>query len=385
MLSERSAYLMSAIAMGVILLFGAIVFVFFAGRHTVVSIAEPSARRESVHATVRPIIERETVTTTSEALIPPASSTATILFVGDIMLDRNVKNRSVAAGSRSYPFQKLPSGWFDTADYAVANLEGPITPVRRAPEKSIDFQFDPAVVSALKATGIDAFSQANNHGLDQGSAGYQDSTTALREAGFLAFGHQVQDGDISYATTTINGIRVAFMGWNTTDNPMDRVQAKIAIDHAIAESDVTIAALHWGPEYRNRPAADQVDTAHWLIDQGLDAVIGGHPHWVQGIGVYKGKPIAWSLGNFIFDQDFSVETRQGLAVKLTLDKDGVISLEPIPLQINVSQPQVVEGDERQKRLDQLAKISDVDSGGPLWMEVIKNGLIPFRSTEIEKK
>lgn len=297
-------------------------------------------------------------TSTPQQIFVASSTTATILFAGDIMLDRNVKARSLAAKSRSYPFARLPADWFNSADYAVANLEGPITPVHRAPEKSIDFQFDPDVISALQATGIDAFSQANNHGLDQGSAGYQDSVAALRSAGFLAFGHQVQDSDISYATTTINGIRVAFMGWNTTDNPMDRVQAKIAIEHANAEADLIIAYLHWGLEYQDLPSRDQTDTAHWLIDQGLDAVIGGHPHWVQGLGSYKGKPIVWSLGNFIFDQDFSKETKQGMAVELTIDKEGIVQIIPIPIQIDRSQPRVVTELERQTRLDALSRISD---------------------------
>ncbi len=292
------------------------------------------------------------------ASLPDWKPEVSLLFVGDIMLDRNVRLRSLQAGTRAYPFANLPPRWFDTADFAIANLEGPVTDLRRAPEKSIDFLFEPEVMESLRATGIDAFSQANNHALDQGSAGYADSVTRLREAGFLVFGHQVQDGNISVATTTINGIRLAFFGWNTTDNPIDRAQAQETISRVRPEADVLIAYLHWGPEYRNTPHPNEVQTAHWLIDQGFDAIIGGHPHWVQGLSEYKGKPIAWSLGNFIFDQDFSVETRQGMAVRLVVDVRGVLSLELIPLQIDRSQPRVLEGSERQARLDALATISD---------------------------
>ncbi len=292
------------------------------------------------------------------SLAPDAKPEASLLFVGDIMLDRNVRLRSLQAGTRGYPFANLPPGWFDTADYAIANLEGPVTALRRAPEKSIDFLFEPAVLEALRPTGIDAFSQANNHALDQGAEGYADSVRSLRDAGFLVFGHQVQDGDIAVATTTINGLRLAFFGWNTTDNPLDRAQAQAAISRVRAEADVLVAYLHWGPEYRHTPHPNEVQTAHWLIDQGFDAVIGGHPHWVQGFSEYKGKPIAWSLGNFIFDQDFSLETRQGLALRLVVDARGVRSIEPIPIQIDRSQPRVLSGEERQARLDALAAISD---------------------------
>lgn len=306
------------------------------------------------------------------AIVPSGSATATMLFVGDIMLDRNVRTRSLKAGTRAYPFQKLPENWFDQADYAVANLEGPVTAQRRPPEKSIDFQFEPVVIDALAATGIDAFSQANNHALDQGNAGYQDSTAALRAAGFLVFGHQVQDGDISFATTTVNGIKIALMGWNTTDNPMDRADASAAIQRAQAQADIVIAYLHWGPEYQDRPARAEVETAHWLVDRGLDAVIGGHPHWVQGMSLYKGKPIVWSLGNFVFDQDFSVETKQGMAVKLDVNANGILSLQPIPLQIIASQPSPVLGADLQTRLDRLAEISDE----PL-RTAIKQGFVPI--------
>lgn len=301
----------------------------------------------------------------------PEQTGTRLLFVGDIMLDRNVARRSKEAGDVAYPFKKLPSGWFDSFDYAIGNLEGPVTDRRRAPEKSIDFLFDPSVIPMLKAQGIDAFSQANNHALDQGSVGYSDSVRRLREAGFLTFGHQVDDGSVSLATTTVNGTRVAFLGYNTTDNPLNRTQASPVIALAGEESDVVIAYVHWGNEYRDKPDASSIETAHWLIDQGVDVVIGGHPHWTQGFSSYKGKPIAWSLGNFIFDQDFSIETRQGIALALTT-KGKEIIFEIIPIQIDSSQPHVVEGEERVKRLEALAKVSDEEL-----REQVRGGRIGF--------
>lgn len=287
----------------------------------------------------------------------PEQSGARLVFVGDIMLDRNVADRTRLSGNPNYPFLKLPSGWFDSFDYAVGNLEGPVTDLRRAPEKSIDFLFDPSVIPVLKAQGLDAFSQANNHALDQGAIGYEDSVRRLSDAGFLVFGHQVSDGALSLATTTVRGIKIAFVGYNTTDNAIDKTEAGPIIQQAARDADVVIAVMHWGAEYKDRPQAGTITDAHWLIDQGADAVIGGHPHWAQGFSSYKGKPIAWSLGNFIFDQDFSTQTRQGLAVALTI-KSGRITLEPMPIQINQSQPSLVEGDDLAKRLQGLANISD---------------------------
>lgn len=280
-----------------------------------------------------------------------------MLFVGDIMLDRNVKTRMQTARDLAYPFRKLPPGWIASFDYAVANLEGPVTALRRPPVKSIDFQFDPEVVPMLKAQGFDAFSQANNHALDQGTPGYQDSISLLRKEGFLVFGHQVQDDEIALATTTIQGKKFAFLGWNNTDNPIDKKDAAKAIVAARAEADYVIAVLHWGAEYQDHPLASVVDLSHWFVDQGVDVVMGGHPHWVQGIYSYKGRPIVYSLGNFVFDQDWSRKTKQGLAIELTI-QDKELSFMPVPVDINLSQPAFVAVSDLPSRLNALAQISE---------------------------
>ena len=304
---------------------------------------------------------------------------AKIVIVGDIMLDRNVAARMQVAKDPAYAFRKLPDlpsrqagGWFNSFDYAVANLEGPVTDKDRAPEKTIDFRFDPSVLSVLKDQGLDAFSQANNHALDQGQIGFDDSQKRLRESGFLAFGHQVKDDEVSLATTTINGVRLAFLGFNVTDNALDRATASRVLSEARDQSDRVIVMVHWGTEYRDRPDAKVIEMGHWFIDQGADAVIGGHPHWYQGISSYKNKPIAWSLGNFVFDQDFSDQTRQGLAVALTFNNTSSVTLEPLPIQIDSSQPRLATGDELQRRLEKLAMLSD-----PELKEQILAGKINF--------
>jgi poly-gamma-glutamate synthesis protein (capsule biosynthesis protein) len=321
-------------------------------------------------------LEIPALATSSAPIIPRGTETpevmnARLLFVGDIMLDRNVAARSVAAKDPSYPFRKLPVDWFDSVDYSVANLEGPITDKRRAPEKTIDFQFDPSVIPVLKEQGIDAFSQANNHALDQGKLGYDDSVRRLREAGFLVFGHQVEDGSIALATSTIRNQRIAFLGFNNTDNPIDRTVAAPILADARRQSDHVIVYMHWGNEYRDKPDAANIDLAHWFIDNGVDIVIGGHPHWTQGISSYKGKPIIWSLGNFIFDQDFSTQTRRGLAVEIELGSGSTsYALRLIPIQIDLSQPRLVEGAEKVMRLEDLAKISDKELA-----DQIRSGMI----------
>ncbi len=279
-----------------------------------------------------------------------------LLFVGDVMLDRHVAEKIRTSGDPAYPFRRLPLGWFDSFDFAVANLEGPVTSRSRPPLKSIDFRFEIYTAKTLKDLGIDAISQANNHTLDQGAVGFEESRATLREQGLLVFGHQVRDDEIALATTTVRGVRFAFLGFNTTDNPFDEKAAERVIRQAREQADHVVVFMHWGTEYRNRPNSDVVARAHWLIDRDVDAVIGGHPHWVQGIESYRGKPIAYSLGNFVFDQYFSRETQEGLTVALVFDH-GRISVEPIPINMDKSQPRLLDGEEKERRLRALMDIS----------------------------
>lgn len=288
-----------------------------------------------------------------------------ILFVGDMMFDRHVAEKTRAAGDSSYAFRRLPDGWFEKFDYAVANLEGPATGKRRPPEKSIDFAFDPSVAKTLKDIGIDAVSQANNHALDQGATGFEESLGVLRRAGLLVFGHQVRDDGIALATTTVRGLRLAFLGFNTTDNALDEKDAERVIADARAQADRVIVFMHWGSEYRDRPNASVIARARWFIDGDVDAVIGGHPHWVQGFESYRGKPIVFSLGNFVFDQYFSRETQEGLAVALTFGKEGIMKLELMPVRMEMSQPRLLEGEERQRWLRVYAHLSDKEFVGDI--------------------
>lgn len=294
-----------------------------------------------------------------------------LFFGGDVMLDRNVANRIKLFKDDRYPFLKIMDDQRFEADLQVINLEGPVTDLRRAPIKSIDFMFDPRFIPVLKEIGFDVISQANNHTLDQGRIGANDSRQRLIAAGLNVFGDESLDDDAAMTTTTVKGKRFAFVGFNTTSNPIDDGQAVLVMKRAREESDVLIAFMHWGEEYRSQPTHDQTDRARWLIDNGADIVIGGHPHWVESISSYKGKPIFYSLGNFVFDQDWSEETKQGLALKIHL-KESEVSFDLWPIQIYNSQPYFVEDAVLKRRLADLAAISDSSLA-----ESIKLGQISF--------
>lgn len=308
----------------------------------------------------------------------------TLLFLGDMMFDRTVAERMRQSASEDYPFQKILGAedrFFRGQDLIVGNLEGPVTSVRRAPAKTIDFAFDPKIVPTLKRVGIDAVSKANNHSLDQGFEGANESKKAIEDGGIVAFGDEVKDDTASsLAIIERRGQKLALLGFNTTDNPLDETAAAKSLAEAKRRASHVVVFMHWGEEYHDKPDQRQIDRAHWFIDNGADAVIGSHPHWMQSVEVYRGKPIAYSLGNFIFDQDFSAETNFGLAVGLTLSKNvgaplagaqpTALALHLFPIKIEKSQPRLLTGDERRARLEKLAKISD-----PGLKEEILKGLI----------
>ncbi|MBD3281613.1 AmmeMemoRadiSam system protein B, partial [Candidatus Uhrbacteria bacterium] len=287
--------------------------------------------------------------------------TLTLAFLGDIMLDRFVAERSRRAGFKNYPFVKIAgpnNEFFHGQDMVVANLEGPVTARRRAPNKGdVDFMFDPEIAPLLKEVGIHAVSQANNHTLDQGRAGADESRKLLTDAGLAVFGDQVRDDAVSALTVIQSrGQKVALLGFNITDNPLNYQEAEDALKSAYEQARYVVVYMHWGAEYQSQPNMTQIELAHWFIDQGVDAVIGAHPHWMQSVEVYNNRPIIYSLGNFIFDQDWSRETNYGLIAGLTISPD-LTEVQLHPIQIKASQPFVLQGEDRQTRLDRLANIS----------------------------
>lgn len=307
-------------------------------------------------------------------IAPSRTESASLFVMGDVMLDRTVATRISRAGDDAYPFVRIKDDpRFTDPDIRLANLEGPLTARRAPPEKEIDFQFDPRFAPVLREVGFDVLSQANNHTLDQGRAGAEDSRRWIQEAGMKVFGDQTREDETSFVTSTVNGRLIAFVGFDETSDVVDETAAEEVMRQANLSADTMIVFMHWGEEYRNRPTRFQESRARWLIDRGADVVIGAHPHWVQGISSYRGKPIFYSLGNAVFDQDWSVETKQGLAIGLRIADTGVAA-DVYPMQINNSQPFFVEGPEREDRLRDLASVSDAE----LMKQVLSGALFfPF--------
>ncbi|OGH94256.1 MAG: AmmeMemoRadiSam system protein B [Candidatus Magasanikbacteria bacterium RIFOXYD2_FULL_41_14] len=280
-----------------------------------------------------------------------ASSLVSIQLFGDMMLDRNVAKKMGDEGL-DYLFADLKgqeNRFFYGQDLLVANLEGPFAPTRVYTSKEIAFQFDPALAPQLKRYNFSAFSLANNHTFDMGRANADFTKTILTQnkLGFFGSEYAVNEGDIWVAGGELGLPEpVAFVGLNFTEGGVTDSQIKQIVMAAKKLAENVIVMPHWGQEYDNISNTTERDRAHLMIDVGATVVMGGHPHVIQEMEIYKGAPIFFSLGNFIFDQYFSGETQEGLSVGLTLSAGHVKNIYTFPFYSVKSQDFLMTGARR---------------------------------------
>ena len=286
----------------------------------------------------------------------PPAGTWTLTAVGDIMLSRNVLRKMEAYGSYRHPFTQT-ADILRAADLTVANLEGQVSDnvTLSSDPHTFSFVSPAAVLDGVRWAGIDAVSLANNHTLDYGTGALADTMRALEGYGIGHFGAG-RDRESSYEPRIfdINGQRVAFLGFTDLSNvgypdPSLPTPAPAYSPERVAEvvkaaserADVVIPYFHWGVEYVATPNSRQRSLAHAAVDAGADLVIGAHPHWVQTTERYKGKLIAYSLGNFVFDQMWSRETRQGVVATFTFAGSQIVGVRYTPILIeDYNQPRV---------------------------------------------
>lgn len=243
-----------------------------------------------------------------------------LLFVGDIMLDRNVAKKAREQGLSSL-FKDI-KGIFKDKDLVIGNLEGTITNNKSISEYNhniLRFTFNPSYAKELKDIGFTTFSLANNHSGDFYSDGYEQTKNNLTEAQLQYFGSSRNDTDISTIVKQ-NDKNICFIGYHDLYT-FDESPVINEIIRLRPSCDYIIIFAHWGDEYMTIHSNRQTLLAHSFIDSGADIVIGSHPHVVQPVEIYKEKAIFYSLGNFIFDQDFSYNTQHGLAIEINLYKD----------------------------------------------------------------
>jgi uncharacterized membrane protein (UPF0127 family) len=245
-----------------------------------------------------------------------------ILFVGDIMMTRSVEARIKSLNKKFiFPFLNILD-YLRSFDYVIANLEGAISDKGVKIGSKYSFRMKPDVAEALSKTNINVVNLANNHIFDYGKIAFEDTLKNLEKNNIKYFGN-------SYEPLIIEkeGIKIGFLGFSDFLKHLEVKENKIGIavvndnlseiiKKAKEKVDILIVSFHWGEEYKKIANERQRKLAKIAIDSGADLVIGHHPHVIQDIEKYKGKFIFYSLGNFIFDQNFSKETMIGGGVEV---------------------------------------------------------------------
>lgn len=276
-----------------------------------------------------------------------SNNKSTLLFAGDVMLSRSVGDKMTRINDWRWPFLKIADST-SKADLFFGNLEGPISASGKNVGSIYSFRADPRVIDGLKYAGFDVVSVANNHIGDWSQVAMEDTFNILKEGGIEYAGGGINDTEAySAKIKEVNGVKFGFLGYTSVGaqyTEADKEKAGIAwldketmrrdIESARKEADVVVASIHFGEEYQSTSNKYQQDIARSAIDAGASLVIGHHPHVVQEVEKYKDGYIAYSLGNFVFDQLFSKETMEGLMLKVVFDGKKIDSVEQIKTAIS---------------------------------------------------
>lgn len=231
-----------------------------------------------------------------------------IILTGDVMIGRSVMTQSLKKNDPIYPFLKVKET-LKNADIVFVNLENPVIGDCPLSDSGFKFCARPIMLEGLVASGVDVANIANNHTTNYGIEGFNETKKYLTDAGISYVG----DGNLVIKEN--GGTKFGFLGFNYVSKKPTDSELKL-VSESKKMVDVLIVAVHWGEEYKAEPNENQKAIADILTKNGADVVYGTHPHWIQPQGNVNGKIVYYSLGNFVFDQAWSEETKTGMVIKL---------------------------------------------------------------------
>jgi len=253
---------------------------------------------------------------------------------------------------------------FYESDLAIVNLEGTLTYATEHMDKEFVFRGPPHFAQILSSSHVDAVTISNNHTIDFGQRGYEDTVNALRAEDIVYFGNEFK------TIMEVNGIKVGLFGYRIWQ---DTAENRTRIRNAIANlqdrgAELIIAYYHWGVERANAPEQYQINIGRYTIRNGADLVLGAHPHVVQGIEEYMGRYIVYSLANFSFGGNSNPPDQDSFIFQQTFSfYDGVLirdnNTNIIPVFVssvryrNNFQPTIAEGADAARILDRIETYS----------------------------
>ena len=296
----------------------------------------------------------------------------TISIAGDVLMD-GVVRKQINKNGYNYPWEKV-NKYFQESDLSIVNLETSITTRgKKWPNKQFNFRSHPKNLKYMKEAGVDVVTIANNHILDYSNQGFLDTLNHLEKnkipyagggrnkkealqgvvvdvegvkVGILAFSRVIPDVKW-YATDKRSGLVGAYDGY--TKDMMNRIK------QMKEEVDILVLSIHWGKERSTKPRKQEIDLAKSCIDAGVDIVMGHHPHVLQGVEMYKGKPIFYSLGNFVFGGKDKI-TRTTMIGQINIVDKKIESINVIPCNIVNGRPIPVAGKEKVEAINYINKL-----------------------------
>lgn len=321
-------------------------------------------------------------------VINPNDPTVTLLFGGDISVSNTLKD--IVKKDSELPLGKLPE--YRQADLAMVSLEHPQENTDNALTNKASQQKDSeAIIQMLTTSGVDLVNLSNNPINQKWEPGLVDTWERVKKAGIITVGvgQNMQEARRPQIIE-VKGKRIAYLGYSEADlrtgesaekaiNGLYRERIAQDIEAIRNQVDWVIINFHWGVELANYPADWQIDLARFSIDKGADLIVGHHSQMLQGAEIYKGRPIVYSLGNFIFGN--SQKDTETAVLKVSL-KDRKMKVEFLPVVLKDSQPKLVQGEQGEKILKQIRQISSIFDQ-PMHSPVILES--PFAATKIEKE
>lgn len=266
-----------------------------------------------------------------------------ITFTGDILLDRGIRKQIEHTGVAS-----LFTGVTEIlrkSTFAIGNLECPLTTVNNPQNKRYTFRGEPTWVNSLRKAGFTHLDVANNHTFDQGKTGFTETIENIKRAGIWPVGsidRQTNPILMVVGTDTCTLFASNLVGLEPDESPSDSLGpcrkgtdtlAAMVLQCRIKHPGyLIIVLLHWGREHDETVSVGQINSARKLIDGGADIVIGHHPHILQSIEIYNGKPIIYSLGNFVFDEA-QLSATNSMVISLIIRKGMLWKIRIYPIKI----------------------------------------------------
>ncbi len=301
-----------------------------------------------------------------------ATNSVRLIAGGDVMLANWIQRHLTEQGP-DYPFKHLNT-LLARADVVFANLEAPFGTGGTPFPKQFNFRVPPRYAETLRAGNINLVSIANNHIMDYGAGVLQETQRVLQSRGivFAGAGNNLEQAR-QLAVITVDSFRIGLLAYNLTF-PQEFWASDTSagtcfpyeefvfddIQQAHQQVDFLIVSCHWGQELRDTPKPYQIRFAHQVIRKGADVVLGHHPHVVQGIEVYRGKVIAYSLGNFIFSS-YSKTVKHSMLLEFNITSRNQYSMTIHPIHVDnilvEFQPRLLTGESRTAFFQYLAEIS----------------------------